>query len=155
MSSSSAQILLLTLPMWTSVQAVSHAQLLCLISIADIACMNFCPASESCPPSLLGFHCWYCLHELLSSLWVMSSSSAWLPLLTLPVWTPIQYVSYVQLLCLISIADIACMNFCPGCESCPAPQLDFHCWYCLHELLFSMWVRSSSSAWFPLLTLSA
>ena len=155
MGSSSAWFLLLILPVWTLIQNVSHGQLLSLISIADIACMNSYPESESWVAPLLDFHCWHCLNELLSRQWVMCSSSAWFPLLTLPAWTLIKTVSHVQLLCLISIADLACMNSHPGCESCAAPQLDFHFWHCLHELSSRLWVMCSSSAWFPLLTLPA
>ena len=134
---------------------MSHVQLLFLISIADIACMNSYPASESCAAPLLNFYCWHCLHELLSSKQVMCSSSAWSPLMTLLAWTSIQGVSLVQLLCLIFIADIACKNSYPGCESCIAPLLNFHCQHCLYEFLSRKWVSvpllNLSSAWFWLL----
>ena len=113
---SSAWFPFLTLPAWTPIQDVSHLHLLCLISIPDIACMNFYPGSESSAPSLLDFHFWHCLHELLSREWVICTF-AWFPFLTLPVWTPIQQVSHLHL-CLISIPDVACMNFYPVCESC-------------------------------------
>ena len=155
MCSSSAWFPLLILSAWTCIQAVSHVQFLCLISIADIACMNSHPACESCAAPLLDFHCWHCLHELSSRLWVMCSSSAWFPLLTLPAWTLIKTVSHVQLLYLISIADLACMNSHQDSESCAAPLLDFHCWPCLHGLSSRLWVMCSSSAWFPFLTLPA
>jgi len=134
MCHSSAWFPLLTLPVWTPIQEVSHVPLICLISIADIPCMNSHPGSESCVAALLDFHCWHFLHELPSRLWVMCSSSALFPLLTFPAWTPIQVVSDVQLLCLISIADITCMNSHPASESCAAALLDFHCWHYLHEL---------------------
>ena len=167
--SSSAWFLLLTLTVWTSIQKVSHVQLLCLIYIAnivcttsiqivsymqpiyliyidDIMCMNFHPASsewcaaplldlhcwhclhelqsslwEPCAALLCDFHCWYCLHELLCRKWAICSSFAWFLLLILLAWTPIQKVSHVQLLCLMSIAHIACSH-------------------CLHGLLSSLWV---------------
>jgi hypothetical protein len=38
-------------------QPVSQVQRLCLISIADIVCMNSHPESESCAASLLDFYC--------------------------------------------------------------------------------------------------
>jgi len=155
MCSCSAWFPLLTFLAWTPIQQVSHVQLLCLISIADIPCMNSHLACESCAAALLDFHCWYSLHELPSSLWVMCSCSAWFPLLTFPAWTPIQCVSHVQLLCLISIADIPCMNSHLVCESCAAALLDFHCWHSLHELPSSEWVMCSCSAWFSLLTFTA
>jgi len=125
---------LLTLPAWSPIQGVSHVQLLCFISTADIPCMNSHPVCESCAAALLDFYCWHSLHELPSSEWVMS---------------------YVQLLCLISIADIPCINSHPGSESCAAALLDFHCWYSLYELPSRMWVMCSCSAWFPLLTFPA
>ena len=150
----SAWFPLLILPAWTPIQAVSHLHLLCLISIPDIACMNSYPGSESSASPLLDFHSWHCLHELLSSLWVICIS-AWFPLLTLLAWTSIQEVSHLHLLCLISIADIAYMNSYPGSESSAPPLLDFHSWHCLHELLSSLWVICTSSAWFPFLTLPA
>ena len=151
----SALFPLLTLPAWTPIQYVSHLHLLCFISIADIVCMNSYPGSESSASSLLGFHSWHCLHELLSREWVICTSFAWFPFLTLPAWTPIQFVSHLHLLCLISIPDIACMNSYPGSESSAPPLLDFHSWHCLHELLSSLWVICTSSALFPFLTLLA
>ena len=96
---------------------MSHLHLLCFISIPDIACINSYPGCESPAPPLLDFHSWHCLYELLSRMWVICTSSAWFPFLTLPVWTPIQFVSHVHLF-LISIPDIACMNAYPVCESC-------------------------------------
>ena len=100
--------------------------------IADIALMNSHPGSEPCAAPVLDFYYWHCLHKISSSLWVMCNFCALFPLLTLPVWTLIQFVSHVQLLCFISIVDIACMNSHPVCESC-----------------------ASSCALFPLLTLPA
>ena len=170
---------LLTLLVWNLIQTVSPVQLLCLISIADIAYMESHPVCESYAAPLLDFDYWHCLHGIPSSLWVLCSSFAWFQLLTLPAWNPIQSVSPVQLLFLISIADIACMKSHPGCESCAVPFLDFHCWHCLYkipsrvwvlcsfsllsfhcwhclyEILSRVWVLCSSSAWFPLLTLPA
>jgi len=134
MCSSPAWFLLLIFSAWTPIQEVSHVPLICLLSIADITCMNSHPGSESCATHLFDFHCWHSLHELPSRKWVMCSCSAWFPLLTFPAWTPIQVVSDVQLLCLISIADITCMNSHPASESCAAALLDFHCWHYLHEL---------------------
>ena len=155
----------------------SHVQLFCVISIADIACMNSYAESEPYAALLLDFYCSYCLHELLSRKWVMCSFSAWCPLLTLPAhiacmgfypahewlcsssawcllltlpaWGLIQLVSCcaaplldiccshclhgvpsrlwvaVQLLCLMSIADIACMNSHPECELLCSSCLNF------------------------------
>ena len=145
----------LTLPTWTPIQVVSHLHLLWLISIADIACMNSYPASESSAPPLVDFHSWHCLDELLSRMWVICTSSGWFPFLTLPAWTPIQVVSHLHLLWLISIPDIAWMNSYPGSESSAPPLVDFHSWHCLDELLSSKWVICTSSGWFPFLTLPA
>ena len=136
--------LLLILLSWTPIQGVSHVQLLCLISIIDIACIKCHPVCESCATSVLYFHCWHCLHELSFSLWVMCSSCALFPLLILPAWTLIQFVSHVQLMCLISTADITCMNYHPLSELCAAHMLDFHCWHCLHKLSSREWVMSAS-----------
>ena len=108
--------------------------------IADIAFMNSHPGSELCAAPVLDFYYWHCLHKISSSLWVMCNFCALFPLLTLPVWTLIQFVSHVQLLCFISIVDIACINSHSVCESCAALVLYFHCWCCLHELSSSLWV---------------
>jgi len=129
--------------------------LLCLISIADNSYMKSHSGSELCASSLLNFHCWQCLHEIPSSMWVVCSSSAWFWLLTMPAWNPIQRVSCVCLLCSISIADNACMKSHPACESCAPPLLNFYCWQCLHEILSREWVVCASSAWFLLLTMPA
>jgi len=156
-----------------AIQGVSYVHLLCSILIADNTCMKFhpgcelcapplldfhcwqChPGSELCAPPLLNFHCWQCLHEIPSSSWVMCAFSAWFPSLTMSAWNPIQLVSRVCPLCLISIADNACMKSHPVCELCVPPLLDFHCWQCLYEISSSMWVMCTSSAWFPLLTMS-
>ena len=153
MCSAFAWFSLLTLPAWNSIQAVSCVQLFCLTSIADIACMKSHPGCESCAAPLLNFYCWHWLNEIPSRLWVVCSAFSWFPLLTLSAWNFIQAVSCVQLLCLISIADIACMKFHPGCESCAAPLLHFYCWHCLHEIPSRLWVMCSAFAWFPLLTL--
>ena len=142
---------LLILPAWNPIQHVSAVLLLCLISIADMACMKSHPGSECCAAALLGFHCWYGLHEIPSSMWVLCSFSAWFPLLTWPAWNPIQHVSAVLRLCLISIADMACMKSHPACECCAAALLGFHCWYGLHEISSRKWVVCHCSAWFPLL----
>ena len=132
MCSSCAWFPMLTFPGWTPIQDVSHVQLLCLISIADIPWMNSHPASESCAAPVLGFHCWHSLDELPSSLWVMCSSCAWFPLLTFPAWTPIQ-----------------------ACQSCTAPLFDFNCWHFLYEIPSRMCVFVTfhilSSVWFWLL----
>ena len=155
MSSSCAWFPMLTFPGWTPIQDVSHIQLLCLISIADIPWMNSHPGCESYAAPVLDFHCWHSLDELPSRMWVMCSSCAWFLLLTFPAWTPIQDVSHVQLLCLVSFADIPWMNSHPSlwvmCSSCAC----FHCWHFLHELPSSLWVMCSSFAWFPLLTFLA
>jgi len=134
---------LLTLPAWNPFQGVSHMHLFYLISNADIACMKFYPGSELCVTllrlisiadigcmkshlgsesymALVDFHCWHCLHKILSREWVMCSSSG--------LW-------------LMSMADIPCMNFYPGSELCVAPLLDIHCWHCLHEILSRLWVH--------------
>jgi len=176
--SSSAWFPLLTLPAWISIQDVSPMQLLCLISIADIVCMNFHPGCEFCAVSLLGFHCWHCLHKMPSSWWVLYSFFTWFSLVISPSWNPIQSVSPVQLLCLISNGNIACIKCHPESESCATPLLDFHCWHCLiifyagcesctvslldlqcwhclHEIPCRLWVLCSSFAWFPLLILFA
>ena len=123
----------------------SHVQLFCVISIADIACMNSYAESEPYAALLLDFYCSYCLHELLSRKWVMCSFSAWCPLLTLP-------------------AHIACMGFYPACEwlcsssawcllltlpawgpiqpvsGCAAPLFDVYCSHCLHGVPSRSWV---------------
>ena len=185
----------------------SHVQLFCVISIADIACMNSYAESEPYAALLLDFYCSYCLHELLSRKWVMSSFSAWCPLLTLPAhiacmgfysacewlcsssawcllltlpaWGPIQPVSgcaaplfdlycshclhgvpsrkwvAVQLLCLISIAHIACMGSHPACEL----LCSFSVWCPL--LILPAWTPTqnvsccAAPAWISLLTLLA
>jgi len=132
---------------------VSCVQFLCLISIAEIACIKSHLGCESFAGPQLDFYCWYCLHKISSSLWVLCSSSAWFPLLILPVWNSIQSVSPVQLFCLIFIADIACMKSHSVCESCPASLLDFYCWHCLYKIPSSLWVVCSS-AWFSLLILT-
>ena len=80
-------------------------------------------------------------------MWVVCIFSAWFQSLTFPVWNPIQGVSCVHLLCLISITDIPCMIFYPGSESC-APLLDFNHWHSLHEILSRMWVVCPPSAQF-------
>ena len=107
------------------------------------------------PLALLDIHCWHGLHEIPSSQWVLCCCSAWFPLLTWPAWNPIQQVSAVWLLCLVSIADMACMKSHPASECCVAALLDVHCWYGLHEIPSSEWVLCCCSAWFPLLTLPA
>ena len=117
-------------------------------SIANIACIKFHLASESCAPPVPCFHCWHCLHKLPSRKWVMCTFCALFPLLTSLAWTLIQGVSHVHLLLFISIADIACMNSYPESELCAAPLLDFHCSHCLHGFQSSQWVAV------PLLTLS-
>ena len=66
--------------------------------------------------SVLDFCCWHYLHELPSRQWDMCSSCAQFTLLTLHTWTPIQKVSHVQVVCFVSIADIASMNFYPESE---------------------------------------
>ena len=111
MCSSFALFLLLILPAWNPIQKVSCIQLLYFISIADIACIKSYQGSKLCVDSLLHFHCWHCVHKISSSLWVICSSLAWFLWLTLPIWTVIQEVSYVQLLCLIFVVDIVCINF--------------------------------------------
>ena len=152
---SSALFPFLTLPAWTSIQRVSHLHLLCYISIPDITCMNFYPVGELSAPPLLYFHCWYCLHELLSSGWVICTCFALFPFLIMPAWTSIQAVSHLHLLCFISISDIACMNFYPASKLSAPPVLYFHSWHCLHKLLSSQWVICTSFALFPFLTLPA
>ena len=152
---SSALFWLLTLPAWNPIQAVSRVHLLCFILIADVVCMKSHLVCELCEPPLLYFDGWHCLHEIPSSLWVVCITSAWFSLLILPAWNFIhfiQFVSCVHLLCLILIADVACMNSHPGCELCASPLLYFDCWCCLHEIPSRVWVVCTSSAWLPLLT---
>jgi len=107
---------------------VSCVYLLCLITIADIICMESHLGSKLCV------------------------FFAWLWLLTLLAWNPIQAVNCTHLLCLILIADIACMKSHLVCELCVASLLDFDCWHCLHEILSRMWVVCIFSAQFTLLT---
>jgi len=110
-----------------SIQFVSCVYFLCLILIADIACMKSRPGCELRAPSLIYFDCWHCLHEIPSSLWVVCPSSAWFWLLTLPAWNSIQTVSW-----------------------CAPSLLDFDC---LHEIPSRVWVVCTFSDWFWLLTL--
>jgi len=131
---------LLTLPAWNPIQGVSCVHLFCLTLIADIACMKSHLGSELCAPALLDFDCWHCLHEIPSRVWVVCTCPAWFWLLTLPAWNPIQRVSCVHLLCLILIADIACMKSHPESELCAPALLDFDCWHCLYEIPFREWV---------------
>jgi len=176
---SSAWFWLLTLPAWNPIQGVSCVHLLCLILIADVACMKSHPGCELCVPPLFDFDCWCCLHGISSRVWVVYTSSAWFWLLMLSPWNPIQGVSCVQpplldfdcwycfhgissrewvvcnLLCLILIADVACIKSHPGCELCAPLLLDFDCWCCLHGIPSREWVVYTSSAWFWLLTLPA
>jgi len=143
---------------WNPIQAVSCVHLLCFNLIADIACMKSHPGCESCASPLLYFDCWCCLHEIPSSLWVVWTSSALFWWLTLPAWNSIQFVSCVHHLCLIFIADIACMKFHPFhpvCELCASSMLDFDRWRCLYEFPSRVWVVCISSALFWLLMLSA
>lgn len=146
----------------------------CLISVADIVCIHSYLESESCRAPLLDFYCWYCLYEILPRLWVVCSFFSLFLLLIFPASNTIQRVSYVQLLCLISIVDILCLKLYPESQLCIALLLDFyywHClleihaesglclashlyfhyWHCLHEMPSREWVISSS-AWFPWLT---
>ena len=128
--SSSAGFTILTLIVWNLIQTVSCVQLFCLIS----------------------FYCWHCLYLILSSEWVVCSLSAWFLFLTLPAWNFIQLVSSVQILCLISISDISYMESHTVSQLWTAPLLNFHCWHCLHEILFRKWFIYSLSVWFTLLT---
>jgi len=155
MSASCALFWLLTLPASNPIQTVSRECLLCLMLIADIACIKSHPESESWAPPVLDFDCWHCLHQIPSSWWVVSASCAWFQLLTLPASNPIQFVSCEHLLCLISIADIACIKSHPVGELWAPPVLDFNCWHCLHQIPSRGWVVSASCAWFQLLTLPA
>ena len=144
---------LLTLSAWNLYPECESCAALLLGSIVDIA--NLYPGSESCVAPLLDSYCWHCLHEIPPRKQVLCSSFAWFLLLTLPAWNPIQKASCVQLLCLISTADISCMILYPESESYAAPLLDLHCWHCLHEIPSRLWVLCSFFAWFPLLTLLA
>ena len=129
---SSARCRSLTLPAWNPIQLVSGLLLLCSISIADIACMKSHPDRKWCVHLLLDFNHWHCLHEIPSRLSVVSASSAWFQLLTLPAWNPMQRVSDMSL-CSISITDIAHTKSHPGSEWCAPPLLDFDLW---HIILF-------------------
>jgi len=134
---------------------VSYVQLLCLISIANIACMESYPASESYNIFLLNFLHWQFLHEIWSREWVACSFFAWFSCLMMPAWHLIQRVSFVQLLCLISMPDNACIKSHLVCELCAFPLLYFHGWQCMNEIPSSLWVRCSSFAWFLWLTMYA
>ena len=164
-------------PLSNLIQTVRCVQLLCLIFISEIACIKSHPDCESCVAPLLDFYYWHYLYDLLSRLWVICSSLALFPFLTLFAWTSIQRVGCVQLLCLIFIADIVWMKSHPESELyaapsldfhywhyikphpesmlCEAPLLDFHCWYFLGDILSREWVICSFSARFLLLTLPA
>jgi len=105
-------------------------QLLCLIPIANIACMKFHPGCEWCAASLLDFHCWHCLHEILSK----GSEPCAAPLLDFHCWHCLHGFHLVSESCagpyLISTADIVCINSHLESESCAASLLDFDCWHC-------------------------
>ena len=78
----------------------------------------------------------------------MCTSSAWFQSLTFPAWNPIQAVSSVHFLCLISITDISCMKSHPDSELCAPPLLDFNHWNSLHEIPFRKWaVCPSAQFW--------
>jgi len=142
----------LTLPAWNPIQRVSHIQLYCLLFTANTVYMKFHPACESCAALLLDFYCWIFLHKILSREWVMGIF-AWLLFLTMLAYNLMQEVSHMQLLCLISMPNNACIKSHLGCESYTASLLFFHCWHCLHKIPSSLWVMCSSFAWFLLLTM--
>ena len=152
MCSFSSSFLLLIVSASNPIQRVNYLQLLCLIFIVNIAWIKSHLESELYAALLFDFHCWQCLLETLSRKWVVFSFFALFPLLTLPAWNLVQRVSYVQLLCLISMANIASNPIQTVCYM-QAALLDIYFWKFLYKILSRLWVLCSSFAWFLLLTL--